>query len=185
MEFVAISLQAFTLKKCHSFNQYLDMQSAWSNCKNVEKYIHTNIGLIIWRAFLLKLNRVKAKTFNYIVVGSLLMASSSSIFVLSFWVLKLDWKDELRSRANNNKVSIIYIAIYTSWISQADKERAPTTRAALSWFCFKLLPYHEAGGRGSRLAISCQNKLVLEQCSVFKTMDSIDYAYYRLDSFPK
>jgi hypothetical protein len=147
------------------------------NCKNVEKYIHTNIGLIIWRAFLLKLNTVKAKTINYIVVGSLLMASTSSIFVLSFRVLKLDWKDELRSRANNNKVSIIYITIYTSWISQADKERAPTTRAALSWFSFKRLPYHEAGGRGSRLAISCQNK---EQCSVFqmhknfKTMDSID-----------
>jgi hypothetical protein len=60
------------------------------NCKNVEKYIHTNIGLIIWRAFLLKLNTVKAKTINYIVVGSLLMASTSSIFVLSFRVLKLD-----------------------------------------------------------------------------------------------
>jgi len=79
------------------------------------------------------------------------MALSSSIFVLSFGVLKLDWKDQLRSRENNNRVLMIYITIYTSWIFQADKERALSSRAALNWFSFKLLPYHEAGGRDSRL----------------------------------
>jgi hypothetical protein len=46
------------LKKCHSFNLYLDLHGPELQERG-ELYIHTNIRLIIFFHFRLKLNKVK------------------------------------------------------------------------------------------------------------------------------